>query len=90
MPQSPLDRAHLYQDELSSIRRDIHAHPELGLEEHRTADLVARKWAEWGIEVSRCGRNMVAGGTWVAWAALPTSGVTPPPHKYPNRCIIVP
>jgi amidohydrolase len=53
MTQSPLDRARLYQDELSSIRRDIHAHPELGLEEFRTADLVARKLEEWGIEVHR-------------------------------------
>ncbi len=53
MPQSPLDRARSYQDELSSIRRDIHAHPELGLQEHRTAALVADKLAEWGIEVHR-------------------------------------
>ncbi len=36
--------------ELVAIRRDIHAHPELGLEEHRTAALVAAKLAEWGIE----------------------------------------
>ena len=27
---------------LTAIRRDLHAHPELGMEEHRTADLVAR------------------------------------------------
>jgi hippurate hydrolase len=53
MTQSPLDRARLYQDELSSIRRDIHAHPELGLQEHRTAELVAGKLSEWGIEVHR-------------------------------------
>ncbi|MEA2737243.1 MAG: hypothetical protein QOH05_550 [Acetobacteraceae bacterium] len=53
MTQSPLDRARLYQDELAAIRRDIHAHPELGLQEHRTADLVARKLEEWGIEVHR-------------------------------------
>ena len=53
MTQSALDRARLYQDELSAIRRDIHAHPELGLEEYRTADLVARKLEEWGIEVHR-------------------------------------
>ena len=53
MTQSPLDRARLYQDELSAIRQDIHAHPELGLQEHRTADLVARKLEEWGIEVHR-------------------------------------
>ena len=39
--------------ELTEIRRDIHAHPELGLEEVRTADIVARKLEEWGIEVHR-------------------------------------
>jgi hippurate hydrolase len=53
MTQSTLDRARLYQDELASIRQDIHAHPELGLQEHRTADIVARKLEEWGIEVHR-------------------------------------
>ena len=42
-----------YQDELTAIRRDIHAHPELGFEERRTADIVAAKLAEWGIEVHR-------------------------------------
>jgi len=35
------------------IRRDIHAHPELGFEEHRTSDKVAKLLAEWGIEVHR-------------------------------------
>jgi hippurate hydrolase len=34
-----------------SIRRDLHAHPELGFEEHRTAALVAGKLADWGYEV---------------------------------------
>ena len=41
------------QAELVAIRQDIHAHPELGMEEHRTAELVARKLEEWGIEVHR-------------------------------------
>ena len=60
--QSTLDRARLYQDELSAIRRDIHAHPELGLEEYRTAELVARKLEEWGIEVHRgVGKTGVVG-----------------------------
>ena len=41
------------QAELAAIRQDLHAHPELGIEEHRTAELVARKLEEWGIEVHR-------------------------------------
>ncbi|HEY0182245.1 MAG TPA: hypothetical protein VGC09_05500 [Rhodopila sp.] len=53
MTQSPLDRVRLYQHELTRIRRDIHAHPELGLQEVRTSDLVAHKLAEWGVEVHR-------------------------------------
>jgi hippurate hydrolase len=48
---SALDTIRGYQDELTAIRRDLHAHPELGLEERRTAEIVARKLAEWGIEV---------------------------------------
>jgi amidohydrolase len=50
---SPIDQIRRYHPELTAIRQDIHAHPELGLEEHRTADLVARKLEEWGIEVHR-------------------------------------
>lgn len=41
-----------WADELTAIRRDIHAHPEMGMEEHRTAALVASKLREWGIEVT--------------------------------------
>ena len=37
-----------------SIRRDIHAHPELGFEEHRTSGIVARLLRDWGIDV-HCG-----------------------------------
>ena len=42
-----------YQDELTAIRRDIHAHPELAFAERRTADLVAAKLTEFGCEVHR-------------------------------------
>jgi len=48
-----LDHIRGFHDELTEIRRDIHANPELGLEEYRTAELVARKLEEWGIEVHR-------------------------------------
>jgi hippurate hydrolase len=42
-----------FADELTEWRRDIHAHPELGLEEHRTSAVVAAKLESWGIEVTR-------------------------------------
>ncbi|UCU93710.1 M20 aminoacylase family protein [Hydrogenophaga taeniospiralis] len=38
---------------IASLRRDIHAHPELCFEEVRTADVVAQKLTEWGIPVQR-------------------------------------
>ena len=41
------------QGEISAIRRDFHAHPELAYEENRTSDIVAAKLAEWGLEVTR-------------------------------------
>jgi hippurate hydrolase len=48
-----LERVRTYHKELTILRRDIHAHPELGLETHRTADTVARLLKSWGIEVHR-------------------------------------
>lgn len=41
------------QDEMKVWRRDIHAHPELGFEEHRTADFVAEKLEAFGLQVYR-------------------------------------
>ena len=38
---------------MTAWRRDFHAHPEIGFEEHRTSEIVATKLAEWGIEVHR-------------------------------------
>jgi len=48
-----LPRSLEIQGEISAIRRDIHAHPELAYEENRTSDIVATKLKEWGIEVTR-------------------------------------
>jgi amidohydrolase len=36
--------------ELAALRRDLHMHPELGFEEHRTAKVVADRLAAFGIE----------------------------------------
>ena len=43
-------------------RRDIHAHPELGFQETRTSDFVARKLTEFGIPIHRgLGKTGVVG-----------------------------
>ncbi|PXW97153.1 hippurate hydrolase [Sphaerotilus hippei] len=47
---------------IASLRRDLHAHPELAYEEVRTAELVASTLAGWGIPVHRgIGRTGVVG-----------------------------
>ena len=48
-----IDRIDAFADELTAIRRDIHAHPEIGFEEVRTSGIVADKLKSWGIEVHR-------------------------------------
>ena len=39
------------QPEMQNWRRDIHSHPEIAFEEHRTAEIVAEKLKSFGIEV---------------------------------------
>jgi len=60
MPALP--RVAEFADELVAIRRDLHAHPEIGFEESRTSGIVAEKLAAWGIEVHRgVGKTGVVG-----------------------------
>jgi amidohydrolase len=48
--------------EIQTLRRTIHAHPELRYEETQTADLVAKSLTDWGIEVHRgLGKTGVVG-----------------------------
>jgi hippurate hydrolase len=57
-----IERIRSYQDELVAIRRDLHAHPEIGFEEERTSRIVAERLASWGIEVHRgIGKTGVVG-----------------------------
>ncbi len=42
-----------FQADIAQVRRDIHAHPELCYEEHRTAEVIANKLQEWGIPMLR-------------------------------------
>lgn len=49
-------------DAFRAVRRDLHAHPELGFEETRTSDLIAGLLAEWNIPVHRgLGKTGVVG-----------------------------
>jgi amidohydrolase len=45
------DEAEKRSDELVALRRDFHRHPELSFEERRTAEIVARRLHEAGLEV---------------------------------------
>ncbi|WP_438999780.1 M20 aminoacylase family protein [Variovorax beijingensis] len=52
----------LFKDELVALRQDLHRHPELGFEEHRTAERIATFLQVLGIEVHRnVGRTGVVG-----------------------------
>ncbi|HFC11847.1 MAG TPA: amidohydrolase [Anaerolineae bacterium] len=57
-----LDRANKISAELVRIRRDLHAHPEMGFNETRTAALVADTLREIGVDVREgVGRTGVVG-----------------------------
>eukprot|EP00887_Chlorella_sp_A99_P004476 scaffold42.g4476.t1 len=60
--RSPLESIRLFHDELTALRRDLHAHPELGFEEVRTSGIVAGALEALGIEVHRgIGKTGVVG-----------------------------
>jgi len=48
--KNPVDHIRTWQDQLTAVRRDLHAHPELGFEEHRTARIVCEQLSALGIE----------------------------------------
>jgi amidohydrolase len=47
---SPVEHIHRWHAEFTAMRRDLHMHPELGFEEHRTARVVCERLTAFGIE----------------------------------------
>jgi len=94
-----INRISEFHEELTKIRRDIHAHPELGFQEHRTSALVAEKLKEFGVDevVTGIGRTGVVGvingrtnksgrviGLRADMDALPIEEAQPHEHKSTN------
>jgi hippurate hydrolase len=48
--ENPVAHIRSWHAELTTLRRDLHMHPELGFEEHRTAKIVCERLAALGIE----------------------------------------
>ena len=71
----PLSNDPFELDAMIALRRDLHAHPELGFEEVRTSEIVARMLAEAGIEVHRgLGKTGVVGRLRVGDGACNVAG----------------
>lgn len=72
------------REEMVTLRRHIHAHPELGFEERRTAALVAECLEAWGYQVSRgVGRTGVVGT--LCRGEGPALGLPPTWTRYRSR-----
>jgi len=92
-PMQLLETLTQSRPELQAIRRDLHAHPELRFQEHRTADLVARTLTDWGVPVHRglagtgvvgviqAGRSKRSIGLRADMDALPVREVNTFPHR---------
>ena len=88
-----ITRLHDQQTRLVALRRDLHAHPELAFEEHRTSDIVSDFLTAAGIEVHRglAGTGVVgilrggsgkrAIGLRADMDALPLHELNPFPHR---------
>jgi len=61
-PSNPIESIRQFHQELTTLRRDLHAHPEIGFQELRTAGIVAGSLEALGIEVHRgIGKTGVVG-----------------------------
>ena len=61
-PSNPIESIRQFHQELTTLRRDLHAHPEIGFQELRTAGIVAGALEALGIEVHRgIGKTGVVG-----------------------------
>ena len=94
-----IDEIVAVRDELTEIRRDLHRHPELAYEEHRTADVVAEHLTAWGIPIRRglgetgvvgtltCGQGNRAIGLRADMDALAMDGLNTFEHvsRHPGR-----
>src|SRR4051812_9215217 len=80
-----INRIASFQAEMASWRQDFHQHPELAFEEHRTAELVAKRLESFGnvaatgcLGFERHGRGPVSGKEPPSYAAqLPTPTADP-------------
>jgi len=91
-----INRIAAFADDLTEWRRDLHAHPEIGLQEFRTSAVVAEKLRGWGIEVTtgiagtglvgtlRRGRSQRAIGIRADMDALPMEEANTFAHRSQN------
>ncbi len=61
-PSNPIESIRQFHQELTTLRRDLHAHPEIGFQELRTSGIVAGSLEALGIDVHRgIGKTGVVG-----------------------------